>query len=271
MSLKEEYAQAWRNKKGLGLGWIVNLEPTKDLPLGAVGVVDGEDFRYETTLALRKIVELGTTPDENSDPTPWLFQSNDSSHFSLGNAVTTAGAVGAIGQASWDIGVQFGSSAGAVAWGMSQSWDRYEDIGVVRARLLEAVKEGTLHVGESVVVERQLSGAGFVVTTESANASWNATVSADIAPGGGPDLASASADFAVGNASAATDYKRFGSGSVLAARVLQLGYRGFFWWREVAVFGGVEDIDPAQVEAEVMTGGQSDGWDADDDQYFLLT
>ena len=55
MTLRDIYAREWIKERGLGPGWIVNLEPTYNLSLGAVGIVNGQHFNGETRLDLRGV------------------------------------------------------------------------------------------------------------------------------------------------------------------------------------------------------------------------
>src|SRR3954468_9422930 len=129
MSLHEIYAQAWRKRRGLGPGWVVNLEPTYNLVLGAVGVLEGESFKPEATLDRRGVTGLPLDPDQRRDATPWQFQSNDEIRVTLESSGATSGATAAIGQANWDLGVSFGSTSGVSIHGTAMWWNSYADLG----------------------------------------------------------------------------------------------------------------------------------------------
>lgn len=190
MTLRDVYAKAWIKRRGLSAGWIVNVEPTFNLALGAVGVVSGTDFHPETTLELRGITGLQEDPKQQRQDTPWQFQSNDKIEVQMGSSGQTSGATGALGHANFDVAVTFGQEAGVSIHGTAMWWNAYADMGVVRASIVDAARKGMLHKGESIVVTQQLTGAGIVFTAEGRNGSIKASASADIAPGTVPAIGS---------------------------------------------------------------------------------
>src|SRR3954453_21064829 len=129
MSLREIYAKAWTSRRGLGSGWIVNLEPTYNLALGAVGVVSGIDFRPETTLELREVRGLVEDPSQHRSNTPWQFQSNDQIRVETSALGQLAGGLQAIGKAGLTVKVAFGADAGVSIHGTAMWWRGYADLG----------------------------------------------------------------------------------------------------------------------------------------------
>lgn len=257
MSLRDVYADAWRKRKGIGEGWIVNLEPTYNLSLGAVGVVSDGAFAPETTLERRGVAGLDVDANQKRGDTPWQFQSNDGINVQVGSAGNTTGAAAAIAHGAWDVSVEFGSEAGVSIHGLAQWWNAYADLGVVRAKIVEAASHGQLHKGESIVVTQHLTGPGVVFTAIGGNASIRASASADLAPGTVPPVASLAAKLSLVKSSAGAQFQTFDDRSVLAARVLYLGRRGFFWWRDFVAYGAVE-VDLDQVEETVLDPVESD-------------
>src|ERR1700761_4522871 len=122
MTLRDVYAKAWIKRRGLGEGWIVNLEPTFNLTLGAVGFVSGNDFRQETTLEQRGVTGLEKDANQQRKDTPWQFQSNDKISVEVGSSGKTSGAADALGKANWDVAVSFGEEAGASIHGTAMWW-----------------------------------------------------------------------------------------------------------------------------------------------------
>jgi hypothetical protein len=96
MSLRELYAKAWAQRRGLSPGWIVNLEPTYNLDLGAVGVVSGIDFLPETTLSQRSVTELAEDSLQQRSDSPWQFQSNDLIRVEIGSSGQTSGGAASV-------------------------------------------------------------------------------------------------------------------------------------------------------------------------------
>lgn len=244
MSLHEVYARAWVKKRGLGPGWIVNLEPTYNLDLGAVGIVDGHYFSKETSLEQRGITGLKLDPNQRRDPTPWQFNSNDQIQVDLSTVAATSGAAKAAGKANCNVKVSFGETAGASIHGTAMWWNEYADLGLVRASIVAAAREERLHKGESIVVAQQLTGPGVVFTAEGSKASLTATASMKLAPGMTPPVSSLAATLNLKKSSGGAQFQSFANGSVLAARLLYLGMRGWLWWRRFEVFGtGADDAN----------------------------
>jgi hypothetical protein len=265
MTLRDVYAKAWIKRRGLGEGWIVNLEPTFNLALGAVGFVSGMDFRPETTLERRGLTGLHRDANQQRKDTPWQFQSNDQIAVEIGSSGKTSRAANALGQANWDVTVTFGKEAGASIHGTAMWWNGYADIGIVRAAIVDAARKGLLHKGESIVVTQQLTGAGILFTAEGRSASIKMSASAEAAAGAVPPLGSLAGKLSLVNSAAGAQFQSFTDGTVLAARVLYLGQRGWLWWRDFEAYGAL-DVDPDQVEETVMKPVEGDR----DDEYFAL-
>lgn len=263
MTLRDIYAREWVNKRGLGPGWIVNLEPTYNLSLGAVGIVDGQNFNGETSLDLRGVSGLQLDPNQHRNATPWQFQSNKNISAGLSSSGTTATTAG---KANWNLEVKFGSIAGASIYGTAMWWNGYADLGLVRTAIVEAAQDGRLHKGESVVVTQQLTGSGVLFLAEGHDASLKATASIDVVPGGAtPPIGSLSGNLSVVNASGGAQLQSFADGTVLAARLLYLGSRGWLWWRKFKAYGALP-LNADEIEEIAMQPRQGDGAD----EYFAL-
>jgi hypothetical protein len=266
MSLRELYARAWTERRGLGPGWIVNLEPTYNLDLGAVGVVSGIDFRAETILERRGVSGLLEDSTQQRLDTPWQFQSNDHIEVEIGSSGRTSGAAAAtVGDVGWEVTVRFGKEAGASIYGTAMWWRSYADIGTVRAAVVDAARMGKLHKGESIVISQQLTGRGVLFTAEGKNASLRAIATADLSPGTMPTIASLGGKLNVVKSAAGAQLQAFADGAVLSARLLYLGYRGWLWWRDFGAYGAFP-LDLDQVEETVMLPVEGDR----DDEYFAL-
>jgi len=265
MSLKETYARAWIKAHGLPLGWIVNLEPTYNLALGAVGVMSRDDFLPETTLERRGVIGLALDDNQQRQDTPWQFQSNEEISVEVGQSGQTSGSVDVVGRAAWDVTVNFGSRAGVSIHGTARWSAGYADLGVVRQRIVEAAREERLHKGESIVVQQTLSGPGVFFTSEGNNAALRVSANADVGAAGVPSVASLAGHLNLVRSSSGARFQSFAERSVLASRVLYLGTRGWLWWRDFAVFGAFPlDID--QKEEAVMNPVEGGG----EDEYFAL-
>lgn len=265
MSLRDLFAKAWSERRGLGSGWIVNLEPTYNMVLGAVGIVQGHDFKPETTLEQREVKGLKLDPNQKRDETPWQFSSNNEIDVSVGAEAKTDGAVGAIADGNVSVAVDFGNTAGVSIHGTAMWMPGYADIGVVRAAIVEAAREGRLRKGESIVVQQQVSGPGVLFTAEGNNARLEASAAASIHGGVLPAVGALSGKLRTVNSRAGAQMQSFGDGAVLAARVLYLGRRGWFWWRDFHAYGAL-DTDPDQIEETLLRPVEGDG----DDSYFAL-
>lgn len=271
MSLREVYADAWAMKRGLGRGWIVNLEPSYALELGAVGVVKGNDFAPETSLAARGITGLDVMNSDPREGTAWDFQSNDEIRVSVGVKGESGGLGSHLGDVGLELSVDFGSEFGVSAHGTGMWWPQFVDVGVVRSRLIDAANTGALHAGESIVVAQQLTGPGVMFTSQGKNGSLTAEASADVGLGGLPSVASLSGKLSVTKSSEGAQIQNLPNRAVLAARVLFLGTRGWFWWRRFEVFGGTELPDNSadqvlDIETSVMSPVEGTG----ENEYFAM-
>jgi hypothetical protein len=264
MSLHEVYARAWVKRRGLGPGWIVNLEPTYNLTLGAVGVVDGQYFNPETSLQQRGVTGLQLDENQHRDTTPWQFNSNGQIAIDLSSSGAISGAAEVAGEANWNLEVNFGENAGASIHGTAMWWNGYADLGLVRAGIVDAAREKRLHKGESIVVTQQLTGSGVLFLAEGSNASLTAAASAKVAPGMTPPIGSLSGRLKLMKSSGGAQFQSFADGTVLAARLLYLGKRGWLWWRRFEAFGDADSMDDA--EKVLMLPREGDG----EREYFAL-
>jgi len=84
----------------------------------------------------------------------------------------------------------------------------------------------------------------------------SATTNVDVGPPGTKDLFAFAADFHLTSKSQSVDRKSFPNGFTVAFRVVKLGKKGFFWWRDWDVTRAVGDADEES--------------DLDDSDYFAL-
>jgi hypothetical protein len=177
----------------------------------------------------------------------------------------TSGAAGAVGKLKLDLEVKFGNTAGASIYGTAMWWNGYADLGLVRAAIVEAARDGRLHKGESVVVTQQLTGSGVLFLAEGHNASLKASATIDAVPGAISPLASLSGKLNLERNTGGAELQSFADGAVLAARVLYLGNRGWLWWRRFQVLGALP-VDADVMEEMVMQPREGDATD----EYFAL-
>ncbi len=262
MSLKDIYAKAWAESRGLSAGWIVNMEPTFNLAIGSVGVVRDGEFNYESSLEQRKITGLQLDTNQKRQDTPWQFQSSDQIRIDLSSGAETANVPV---NANFSLTVSFGNEAGVSSHGTAMWWNSYADMGVVRAGIVAAARDGRLTEGQSIVVAQQLTGKGIVFSAEGSNASLSAAAAVN-APGGVlPTIGSFSGKLSLVNSSAGAQFVSFADGAVLAARVLYLGRKGWFWWRDFEAYGAMS-VDVHQVEETLVKPVEGEG----DDEYFAM-
>jgi hypothetical protein len=265
MTLHEVYHRAWAERRGLAAGWIVNLEPTYHLSVGAVGVVSGIHFNPETNLELRGVTGLQVDPNQRREDVAWSFQSNNDISIEMNSSAVTSGTAGAVGRSRVGLDVKFGRTEGASIYGSAMWWNGYSDLGLLRTRILEAARDGRLHKGESIVVTQQLTGPGVLFLAEGRNASLNASASVDLAPGVMPPISSLSGKLTLEKSSGGAQMQSFSDGSVLAARLLYLGTRGWLWWRKFEVVGALP-LDADEKEKILMKPREGGGVD----DYFAL-
>src|SRR6218665_675821 len=245
MSLTSAYAKAWQDQYGLPPGWFVNTQPNDEIPLGLKGRLDDDTF--QRTSLLTKLSGLVPTSPGPNDDSEWQFQSSSSIESSAAIEGKTGQSIAWLAGAKAGVKASFGRSAGVSAYGANKWFDRFPDLDVVKTILRGAVADGSLVEGDAVVVERQLTGKGLMLVSQGGEASIEALADASVAPHG-VKIADFSAGLTVTKQNGAVALEKFGDGSVIAARVMHVGHRGMWWWRELVVVG-ITEITPAEQEA----------------------
>jgi hypothetical protein len=262
MSLTGIYTRAWEKQYGLAPGWFVNTQPNDSIPLGLKGQVEGDAFRQSGPLA--RLTDLAPVPPHSNDHSEWQFQSSSSIDFDAAVAGHTSQNLDWLGASQAGIKASFGSQAGVLAVGARKWFHRFPDMDKVRSALRDAVTAGELVEGDAVVVELQLSGQGVMLCSQGGDASVEALASGAVSPGG-VSIADFSGNLSVTKKHGAVTMEKFGDGTVIAARVMQVGHRGMWWWRKIIVMG-LSEVSPRQQEAATFTSVEGDGRD----EYFLL-
>ena len=261
MSAKRTFARAWSRARGLGDGWIVNLEPSRNLGLGAVGVLTDGEFQSETTLRNRGVRGLETDVDEQGRGQPWSFQTDRDIRVDVAVGANIVGTE----SSSCELSVSFGQQSGVSIHGSGMWWNRYSDLGLVRAAIVAAARESTLHPGEAIVVAQQVTGAGIVFSSEGGSSLIHLSGNFEVPADPFPDVALMASRLRVVRSNGHVHAQSFSDGSVLAARLLYLGFRGWFWWRELTAFGALSR-SPEQLEATILEPTEGSG----EHQYFAL-
>ena len=265
MSLSDVYQDAWIDKYSLPTGWIVNNEPTKEIELGAVGRIDNGIFQRDSTLWLKSI--SGPEPNNNVRPqvdNAWNFQSNQNIKVNVVLGAQTAEAIKWLADASAGIEASFGKEAGVAIYGTTMWWDGYKDLDVVRLSIVDAAKSGKLQKGQAVVVERQISGKGVMLTAEGTDGAIKAKAKASVAPAH-VTVATLSGNLEVVSTSGQSGVKSFGDDAIISMRILLLGKHGWFWWRRWYVAGATA-LGPDAEEEMSLNRTEGD----QDNQYFAF-
>lgn len=262
MSLTSAYARAWQQQYGLPPGWFVNVQPNDAVTLGLKGRLMGDFFQRSGPLA--QLSALVPKPPKPHDISEWQFQSSSGIAFAAAVKGGTSASTGWLGAAQAGVKASFGQEAGVSALGSHKWFHRFPDMDRVRVALREALTAGDLVEGDAVVVELQLTGRGVLLASQGGEASLEALAGASAAPGG-VGIADFSADLSVTSKHGAVTMETFGDGAVIAARVMQVGHRGMWWWRRIVVLG-LDAVPPRQQEAVTFQRVEGDG----PDEYFLL-
>lgn len=262
MSVTSTYAKAWQQHYGLAPGWFVNTQPNDPISLGLKGHLLGDAFQQSGPVArLEALAPKAPKPGKDSE---WQFQSSSSIHVETAVKAQTAASIGWLGEAEAGIKASFGGEAGVAATGTHKWFHRFSDMNVVRTALREAVAAGELVEGEAVVVELQLTGKGLLIASNGGDSSIEAVTRGAVAPGG-VSLADFSGSLLVTRRDGAVTMEKFGDGAVIAARVMQVGHCGMWWWRKLVVFG-LDEVGARQKEMAALMKSEGDG----PDEYFLL-
>jgi hypothetical protein len=150
--------------------------------------------------------------------------------------------------------IGFGKSGSAVLGVGSSHQQRFRNITELKTDLLAAAQDGTMSLGESVIVEQWIAQSGLLVTAEGSNTDVKATTKADIGPAGVPGLATFAADFALHTASQAIDKGSYSSFAV-ASRFITLATKGWLWWKHIVVSGlePIDEADELRLQEELAT------------------
>lgn len=235
-SLGDLYSEAIERKYDFPRGWKANWPPGFDYKLGQVGTIDDEGrFSYDGKLSNYQINAREVSDPDRADG-PWQYQSNEQINIEVGTDASLP-AWKWLGNAKAGLKVGFAKSGGLVLAVGSSHVRRLADLDRLRKDFLEAAQAGRLHVGQAVIVEMQVADCGLVIASMDGSGELTAKTNFDVTPSGGPALVSFAADFRLQQASSAVSSQSFPDGFPIAFRVLQLGKRGWFWWRRLVVLG----------------------------------
>ena len=248
MSLASIYRDAWAEKFGLGKGWSANWWPGTAISLGQRGVIRNGQLQYQGYVSDYG-VSFNLDPVSSPISGPWDYSSSSKIKVQIGTDASLPGWQW-LGQASLGVSLSFGNDESIFLSANGTTIERVADVDRLKADLVTAAIERGMPVGQSVVVERQLTTQAMLVASSMGSGHLKATVSGDVKINPCTDgaIALLAGHLDVKTQKGGTSKQEFPSGMVLAFRAVTLGRRGWWWWRHIAV-QGLSSLDAFDIES----------------------
>lgn len=187
--------------------------------------------------------------DSPKDGGPWDYSSSNAVDAKLGLDARAPG-WGWLGSASAGLSVSFGTSEGVYLSADSTVVERVANVDKLKSDLLTTAAKQGMPEGQSVVIERQISKKAVLVASEGGTSELKATVSGkvNVNPAAGGAVASLAGRLNFRSKKGSTFLQNFPDEFVLAYRIVTLGERGWWFWRQPAVHG-ILPLDGSAAEA----------------------
>jgi len=235
MSLADLYRNAWQAKFGLGKGWLANWWPGTAIFVGQRGIVQGGQLQYQGHVGDYG-VSFALDPASAPGGGPWDFSSSADTTVEIGADASKRGWEW-LGKASAGLSASFGSQESLYLSAGGTTIERVANVDRLKDDLINtAVKQG-MPLGQSAVVERQLTAQSMLIVSEGRSGVLKATVKGDVTVDAGAvgTVASLAGRLDVKKQTGGTSKQEYPSGMVLAYRVVTLGKSGWFYWRHITV------------------------------------
>jgi hypothetical protein len=242
MSLGDVYRDAWEEKFGLGKGWSANWWPGTAISLGQRGVIRNGQLQYRGYVG-----DYGVSFNLDPAPSPvsgaWDYSSSSKIDLAIGTDAKMPGWQW-LGQASAGLSLRFGNEESMYFSANGTTIERVADVDKLKADLITTAVQQGMPIGQSVVVERQLTTQAMLVASSGGSGELKATVRGNVkvSPFVAGTVASLAGCLDVKKQTGGTSKQDFPSGMVLAFRAVTLGKRGWWWWQHFTV-QGVQSID----------------------------
>jgi len=243
MSLANIYRRAWADKFGLGKGWSANWWPGTAISLGERGVMRDGQLQHQGYVSDYG-VSFALDPVPSPVSGPWDYSSSGDTRVEIGTDASVPGWEW-LGHASVGLSATFGSQESVYLSATNTTIERVADNDKLQRDLLSTAVQHGMPVGQSVVIERQLTAQAMVIASSDKSGELKATVSGEAQVGAGAlgTVASLTGRLDVKRQVGGTSKQEFPSGMVLAYRVVTLGTRGWWFWRHMTVrtVRGIDD------------------------------
>lgn len=251
MTLGNIYREAWSGQFGLGRGWIPNWWPGTPIALGTRGVATSEGLRYQGT-ASDIGVDVRPGRAENFSGS-WEFSSSRDIEASFGVDATVPGWEW-LGNAQAGLSLSFSRGLGMYISAGPMGVERAADVDELSAALLLAAKGGRVAPGQSLVVEVQSTSNAVILASNGGGGEFKAFVNAELGESGAlGSVASCAGRLNVHRQSGSLTKQEYPNRVVIAYRVLTLGTRGWWWWREIAVRSAPDGPLSAHAESVALS------------------
>jgi hypothetical protein len=237
VSLADVYRSAWEKKFNLGPGWLANWWPGTAISLGQRGVIRDGQLQY-SGYAADYGVQFNLDPATSPVSGTWDYSSSNDISVEIRTDATLPGWQW-LGNASAGVAASFGKQESVYFSANGTSVERIANIDKLKDDLKASAEQHEMPIGQSVVIERQLTSQAMLLASGGGSGELKATVSADlqISPSAPGALASLAGHLDVKTQTGGTSKQDWPNGMVLAFRVVTLGKRGWWWWRHIVVQG----------------------------------
>lgn len=251
MSLANLYRNAWQQRFGLGNGWTANWWPGTAISLGQRGVMrDGQlqHYGYVGDYGVSFVLDPVLSPVSG----PWDYSSSGDTRVEIGTDARVPGWEW-LGHAAAGLSITFGNQESIYLSASGTTIERVANLDRLQANLVDAAVQRGMPVGQSVVVERQLTTQALLVVSGDKAGELRATASGDAQIGAGITgaVASFSGHLDIKKQSGGTSKQDFPNGMILAYRVVTLGTKGWWYWRHLNV-RAINPLDANYLEATLQ-------------------
>ena len=178
MSLANIYRRAWVDKFGLGKGWSANWWPGTAISLGERGIMRDGQLQHQGYVSDYG-VSFALDPAPSPVSGPWDYSSSGDTKVEIGADASVPGWEW-LGHASAGLSATFGSQESVYLSATYTTIERVADNDKLQRDLLSTAIQHGMPVGQSVVIERQLTAQAMIIASSDKSGELKATVSGEV-------------------------------------------------------------------------------------------
>ena len=235
MSLANLYRSAWQERFGLGNGWTANWWPGTAISLGERGVMQDGQLQHHGYVGDYG-VSFALDPVLSPVSGLWDFSSSSDTIIEIGTDASVPGWEW-LGNASAGLSMTFGGQESVYISASGTTIERVANLDKLRADLIDTAVQRGMPIGQSVVVERQLTAQTLLIASSNNSGEFKAVARGDVqvGTGGQGTVVSFAGHLDVKKQSGGISKQDFPEGIILAYRVVTLGMKGWWYWRHLNV------------------------------------